>query len=291
MNCLMYLRKLGRFLVEILVEIFTRPHTPLHRPKISILIPFSSKDPIRRRNFRWLLRYYKCALPRAEVIVGHSHSKIFCKGEALNDAVKRATGKVFVILDADAYLDPKVIEKCADRILEEQSYGVPLWYVPYRYLYRLTEEASNALRNHNPCEAPVVKVPLPYQVENAGHSLRYGHMYGAMAMIFPAVAFEIIGCFDERFKGWGGEDVALLRMLDTLFGKHKTTKNSILHLWHPYIGNNYQTRRWDGQEKGSPNTKLNMRYNKATRSPLQMGWLAQEAMAYKKSKNKFGSSK
>lgn len=282
MNCLMYLRKLGRFLVEILIEIFIRATPP--QPKISLLIPFSSKDPIRKKNFRWLLKYWKCALPDAQIVVGHSRSKIFCKGAALNDAARRAKGKVFVILDADAYLDPQVINRCADRIIEEQAYGNNLWYVPYRYLYRLTKDASDRLREYEPCDAPVLPIPSPEDVENAGHSLRYGHMYGAMIMMFPAVAYQIIGCFDERFKGWGGEDIALLRMLDTLFGKHKTTRNPIFHLWHPYIGHNYQTRRWDGQGKGSPNTKLNMRYNKATRSPLQMGWIAQEAVAYRKDK-------
>lgn len=285
MNCLMYLRKLKVFLVEVFFKIFEMFFSHPH-PKISILIPFSSKDPIRKRNFKWLLAYWRCSLPNAEVIVGHSYSKIFCKGEALNNAASRARGRVFVILDADAYLDPKVIERCANRIIEEQELGYNLWYVPYRSLYRLTKEASDRLREYEPCDAPILTIPPKEDVENAGHSLRYGHMYGAMIMIFPAVAFQLLGCFDERFKGWGGEDVALLRMLDTLFGKHKTTKNSIFHLWHPYIGGNYQSRRWNGQEKGSSNSKLNMRYHKATRSPSLMNQISNESRNYKHVKDR-----
>lgn len=240
-----------------------------HRPKISLLIPFSSKSRIRKHAFKWLLQYYRHQLPNAEIIVGHSHSKIFCKGRALNDAAKKATGRVLVILDADTYMSGKVIERCANRILQELENN--LWYVPYRYLYRLNKRITDQIIFSDPSNPLCIPSPPPPEfLDDKGNKSMYGHRYGAMVMIFPREALDTLGCFDERFKGWGGEDIALLRALDTLYGKHKTTDNDILHLWHPFIGGNYQTRTWEGQKHGSANNKLANEYNRATRNPAAM---------------------
>ncbi len=263
MSYSMYLKKLRHFFRK------------KERPKISLLIPFSSTDPLRKRNFKWLLEYWKCQLPEAEIIIGKSNSKIFCKGEALNNAVRKSTGKVLVILDADAYLSGKVIDRCATRILEELDNH--LWYVPYRRLYRLNKSVTRLITDSDPCNTWMPIHPVePKWIENAGHSIKYGNRYGAMIMMFPREAYYTIGKFDERFKGWGGEDVALLRALDTLYGKHKTTDNDIFHLWHPFIGANYQNRRWKGQDHGSVNANLANRYHHATRHPTEMRALVKE---------------
>lgn len=254
---------------------FHRMKRKHHVPKISLLIPFSSKDPLRLRSLEWLLEYWKHELPHAEIIIGRSRSKIFCKGEALNNAFKKSKGKVVVIMDADAYIPGTIIDRCADRIIEEEKHH--LWYVPYRNLYRLKRDITELILESPPsCPLRLPSPPPLDWVENNGHRSKYGHRYGAMCMMFPREAIHVLGCFDERFKGWGGEDVALLRALDTLFGKHKTTNNDILHLWHPFIGENYKTRKWVGQANPSSNDKLANKYNKATRHPSKMRKLVDE---------------
>lgn len=275
----MCLKKLKAFFLSIL----SGKYKKREQPKISLLIPFSSKDPYRRKSFKWLLEYWNNELPEAEIIIGHSNSKVFCKGEALNNAYKKSTGKVLVILDADAYLPGKIIDKCASKILRELDNH--LWYVPYRNLYRLKKEITGVVLSSNPLDPIRFFSPPPLQhVEDNGDRSKYGHRYGAMIMMFPRQAIETLGCFDERFKGWGGEDVALLRALDTLYGKHKTTKNDILHLWHPFIGNNYKTKMWKGQTSANPNSELANKYNIATRHPGRMRKLIDEGCEYKKNK-------
>lgn len=230
------------------------------------------------------MEYWKHELPDAEFIIGHSKSRVFCKGEALNDAFSRSTGKVILILDADAYMNGAVIERCADRILEEIDNH--LWYVPYRWLYRLDKEITEELIESDPLNPmPVPCCPPPSDIiDNHGHTSKYGHRYGAMAMMFPREAIELLGCFDERFKGWGGEDVALLRALDTLWGKHKTVNEPIFHLWHPYLGTGYKDRRWAGQKHGSVNSKLANEYHKATRHPSAMRALVDKGCKHKHKK-------
>ncbi len=257
-------RKLRKFFLE-LIEIFF-----IHkRPKISLLIPFSTNDPYRQINFEWLQEYWRHELPHAEIVIGECRSEIFCKAEALNDAVAKSTGKVLVILDADAYLDGKNIEECADRILENLHNR--LWYVPYRRLYRLNMGATMMVTESNPKHPFRFRHHVPDRyIENAGHTIHYGHRYGAMCMIFHRKAHKIIGGFDEQFRGWGGEDVCLLRALDTVYGKHKTLNKNIFHFWHPFIGKTYEERKWEGQESGGSNWVRSKRYGIAYRNPSMM---------------------
>jgi len=260
--------------------LFGRKRKRKRRPKISLLIPFTSKDHKRIASLKWLLIYWKYELPDAEIVIGESYRSPFCKGEALNNAVKKSRGKVLVILDADAYLSGEVINHCADRILEEKEHH--LWYVPYRRLYRLQEGITKRILHsdpRNPLKLP--SPPPPEYVEGDGKHSKYGHRYGAMIMMFPREALDAIGgYFDERFQGWGGEDVALLRALDTLYGKHKTTRNDIYHLWHPVIGDSYKTRKWRDQKYSQVNSNLANAYNRATRRPTEMEALVLNGVKY-----------
>lgn len=251
------------------------------KPKISILIPFSSKDPVRIAHFKWLLKYWKYELPDAEVIIGISKSKVFCKGEALNNAAKQSRGKVLVIMDADAYIPGEVIDRCADKILEELDNH--LWLIPYRHLYRLRKDITELIIESDPANPLRIPQHPPKELtENNRDISKYGHRFGAMCQMFPREAYNVLGCFDERFQGWGGEDIALVRALDTLWGKHKTTKNDILHLWHPYIGWDYNSRRWPGQKSAGGNSELANAYNRATRHPSKMRRLVDEGCKFKR---------
>lgn len=263
-------------------KIFSQKEVEKPRPKISLLIPFSSTSTIRDKTFKWLLQYWKYELPEAEIVVGRSHSKVFCKAEALNDAASRATGKVLVLLDADAYLYGSVIDRCADRILEELGHGNHLWYVPYRHLYRLKKFISRSIINSDPANPlRIPSPPPPEYIQGKKHENMYAHRYGAMIMIFPREALDTLGCFDERFIGWGGEDVCLLRALDTLWGKHKTTKNDVLHLWHPFIGSDYVTKKWEGQDSPNANNKISKKYHLASRHPSLMRKLVDEGCEFR----------
>lgn len=271
----MFFRRLERF--------FLRRRFEVKRPKISLIIPFSSKDPIRQATFDWLLDYWRQELPHAEIVVGKSRSKIFNKAEAFNKAIRKSTGRVLVLLDADAYISGRTLEKCADDILE--NIHNHLWFVPYRHLFRLNQIVTEAIILSDPCDPFRLSCPPPDEfLFDHQDRAKYGHRYGAMCMIIPREAYNELGGFDERFRGWGGEDVAILRALDTLYGKHKTKKGCIFHLWHPIIGHDWKTRRWEGQEHNNPNEKLAYEYHKATRHPSKMRKILDDAQRHKRRK-------
>lgn len=51
-------------------------------------------------------------------------------------------------------------------------------------------------------------------------------------IVVPRQAWRTLGGFDERFTGWGGEDVAFARAARTLVGVDRLA-GQIWHLWHP----------------------------------------------------------
>jgi hypothetical protein len=248
-------------------------------PQISLLVPFRPDRHQRHRLvvWRWLRRYWQRQLPEAEIIMGRSKGKVFSKTEAVNHAARKAHGRIFVILDSDCYIDAAVIRRCADDIEESQRRGHPLWFIPYRALYRLTEEKTMWLLKRKPGRRIQVTSPPPDDEVESTLGSMHGRRYGALIQIVSRDAFELVNGMDPRFRGWGGEDVSFARAVDTLYGEHKTTDNDVLHMWHEKIGSTYFNRKWGGQDKAEPNKHLATRYSKATGDRDRMRALVDEA--------------
>ena len=254
---------------------------------ITVIIPFrrSEKFPRQRRNFKWVKKYIKCHLPWAQVVVGHDvrTDLPFSKAAAVNEGVRRAYGDVFVILDADGYIAIDAILYCTKKIRQARERGHRLWYIPYRQFYRLTDRASRRVINSQPCfPYKYPTPPHPCDVQNTSGS-GHGHWFGALVQIVPREAFDACGGWDERFRGWGGEDHSAMRMTDTLYWHHKTLPGQVLHLWHPMMGRDgletwveWNDRLWDNQETPGLNGRLAGRYSRANGDPVRMRALVDE---------------
>ena len=245
------------------------------RVEISLLVPFRADDEGRQRNWDWLRRYWESALPEAEIVIGHDRKKHlpFSKTAAVNNAAKRAKGKYFVILDADAYLDPESIRECVRRMKRAERRGHRLWFIPYRRLWRLTPESTEFLLSTDP---ECLRVYFsPHDCEDSTGSL-HGRRFGAMCQVMPREAFYAAGGMDTRFRGWGGEDVSFVRAVDTMWAKHKTTDYDIFHLFHSKIGHDWRDRAWKGQTSRRVNEQLATRYDAAAYQTDAMTALVQE---------------
>lgn len=266
---------------------------------ISILVPFHCPDEHNQRakNWHWLKKYWECHLPGAEIIVGKD--KIakefdlpFSKSAAVNDAASRASGDIYVIVDADGYIDSKAVLVAAEKIRKARKKGHRLWFVPYRWFYRLTEECSKKLLHSKPCHPHKFSTPPPLCCVQSTEGSQHGHWYGAGIQIMPAEAFWEVGGWDERFRGWGGEDHAAMRAMDTLYWRHKTLPVQFLHVWHPMISpqglsNNlvdWRERMWAGQGRSGANDKLSGRYYGAHGDQIRMRKLVDEWLKERESK-------
>lgn len=249
---------------------------------ISLLVPFNSKEEIRIRTWEWLKEYWKHELPGVQIVIGHDHAEDlpFSKTTAVNDAAQRADGDIFVILDSDGYLPGSVIHHCAEEIREARKNDFPLWFVPYRNFFRLNQETSTKVLESSP-EDPLRPLcpPPPEQIDRIEVKSSHGHWYGALIQIMPREAFELVGGMDPRFRNWGSEDISFMRAVDCLYGKHKTTKNCVFHLWHPRIGFTYLTRTWGEKYPPRRNELLGNRYRLAVGDRQRMADLVAEGFA------------
>ena len=238
------------------------------RNTISLLVPFHSDRAEREANWHWLHDYWRHRLPDAELIVQDNLEVPFCKTAAVNAAFKRSHGDVIVIVDADCFIDSQVIEQCAARIREARAAGRTAWFIPYRRFYRLTKDATGVLAASDP-KGPFPPDQLEYERQ---HDPATGHHYAALIQILPREAFKTVGGMDERFKGWGGEDVSFMYAVDTLYGKHRTVDAPVYHLWHPFLRGRWKfTRQWFGQNAPEQNDQLATRYCDArgVRGPMR----------------------
>jgi hypothetical protein len=262
---------------------------------ISILVPFHIEDKTDQRaiNWNWLIKYWNHSLPGAEIIIGRDkeaedNSKSFSKSIAVNNAVSRAHGDIFVIIDADAYLEAESIIKCSNEIRLAKKKGYKLWFVPYRKLFRLTKEVSNKiLKSASKTPYIIPNPPLEKDFSNTGDFKgtpvsQIGHWYGAMIQIMSKEAFNFVGGWDQRFSGWGGEDHAAMVAMDTLYSPHKTIPGQVLHLWHPIMtpegveDNKGKLRMWANQTKPGTNNSLSGRYYYSRNNPKRMRSLVDE---------------
>lgn len=254
-------------------------HWPLsRRPTISLLIPYRDDGEQRARVWHWLQRYWACHFSwDAEIVVGRYNGVPFSKAAAVNEAARRARGKIFVVLDADCYIDYRVVREVVNRILVAQQEQKKLWFVPYRRLYRINQEGTQAVLDSDPHRNWWFPSPPPSKwIENPQQDSHYGHQWAALILILPAEAFWCVGGFDEKFAGWGGEDSSFMRAVDTLWALHENTDNDVFHLWHVRPGHNFLTRSWKGQRTTNVNARLAQRYNLASGDPVLMRALVEE---------------
>jgi hypothetical protein len=243
---------------------------------ITLLVPFRSDGDRRSQTWEWLRAYWQAWLPEAEIVEGHDGHFPFCKTAAANEAFRRSGGDVVVILDADCYIDSEVILSCARQIRSARRRGRRLWFIPYRHFYRLTDQASLLVLSSAPEDPYRFSSPPPADdtEESSGQSV--GHWFGALIQIMPREAFVAAGGMDERFAGWGGEDISFMNAVDTLYARHRTTRNQTLHLWHPHIGTVHLEREWEGQAEPGSNNPLTTRYQGAFGRPDRMRALTRE---------------
>lgn len=246
-------------------------------PQMSLLVPFRDDGEHRSRVWRWLRQYWRARGMSAEIIQGHDDSSPFSKAKAVNMAASLARGRVFVVLDADAYMAPWALEECANNIEQALRAGKHTWYMPYNHLYRLNKDYTTKLLKSNSEASPITATPPKTWLDPAPPgAFSNGHQYGAMAQIMPREAFYRVNGLHSSFSGWGSEDSSFLKSLDTLWGHHEVAENQILHLWHERIGHNWATRKWIGQNWETANSRLAQRHAMAYGELGAMQGLADE---------------
>jgi predicted glycosyltransferase involved in capsule biosynthesis len=192
-------------------------------------------------------------MPQVEICAGFDSSELFCRSKALNKAARKATGEIFIVIDADVIFNPDLIEKIASAI------HLYPWIIPYQKAVLLTKNATHRL----------IKEGLPAQIRIKKEDIERSYLgKGQLMNVMKRECFEAVYGHDERFKGWGLEDFAFRIALDTIVGQHFSMDGDIYHLWHPRAKRNHR--------HASKNKSLYLRYLKAADDVIEMKKLIKE---------------
>jgi predicted glycosyltransferase involved in capsule biosynthesis len=221
--------------------------------KFSLLVPRKADHGIRDHHWSLVKKRYQKLMPEVEICTGHDNSKLFCRSKAVNEAAKKATGNIMIIVDADVIFEPELLEKIAAVI------HLHPWIIPYKTGIFLTKEATNRF----------IKKGLPAKVKIKAEDIERSYLgKGQLINVMKRECFEAVQGMDERFSGWGLEDFAFRVALDTICGKHFNMDQNVYHLWHPRAKRNHIN--------ASNNKNLYLRYLEAEDDVIKMNKLISE---------------
>jgi hypothetical protein len=184
-----------------------------------------------------MLKRWQHFYPKAQFCIASDDGvDPFNKSLAVNNAAKSATGDVFLILDADSWVEPRFIHEAVNAIV----YRKAPWVVPIRKNFRLKADVSERLMALDPT-GPLPPIQLR-DAETSGPVVGFLH-------IMPRKAFEAVGGMDERIRGWGGEDTAFVRAMTVVNGAPLRLPGTVVCLWHDRPRDRHKNRIWVGQNR------------------------------------------
>lgn len=240
--------------------------TPHAEQRVSILVPFRPEkgDVDRAKAWKWVERWWRDNVPDVEIVIGtDSGEEPFSKTEAVNNAYFKSTGDVFVVADADSFMEPEPLAN-AIRVARQSGRLV----VPWRQVLRLSKDDTKAQmrRRKNVIERTNELFDRCYQTptpETAG-----------TLFVIRRDAFERVQGMDPRFRGWGHEDVAFARACHTILGPTMYGPDDAISLYHPRP-EGPTGRVWD-HDDGNRNLPLAQAYVLAYEHPWKMQQLVDE---------------
>lgn len=195
---------------------------------ISILIPYTSDNELREKNWNWIKNRYELLMPDAEICIGESYKQPYSRSESINNAAKKATREIFLITDADIVFDINDLYRCLDML---KTYK---WIIPYSKLIKFNRVFTREILSYD-SSFYIHSIELSESNSNiffdSSTNSRY-QVIGGICIIRREHFYEC-GGFDERFRGWGGEDDAFSRIVKYLYKEiGRPLDMTVYHLFH-----------------------------------------------------------
>lgn len=209
---------------------------------VSILVPFTAEkgDEWRTRTWNWVEARWRATVPNAEIVVGVDPGTPpgpYSKTAAVNDAYHKARGDVFVIADADAWLEPDALYRAVDVARKTNKL-----VVPWKFVLRLDEANTQAVLKMDPTTPFEVTAEMRDTAFNGPDPMSAGTV-----LVISRAGFEAVEGMDPRFRGWGMEDVAFGRACNALLGPTVYGYEEVISLYHPRPSENVRGRVWEGE--------------------------------------------
>jgi GT2 family glycosyltransferase len=210
---------------------------------LSYLLTYRESDRVDRRAnllavLDWLAQWPKTevivveqdAVPRLDPSSALRNGSAFAynpgafnKAWGFNVAARLARGPLLALADADVIV-PRALPEAARRCRRGQAVK------PYRSIVDLSPEETKRVRSGEWSFAPRRAPDAPPNREGKGETV----VFGGGSFIIHRQTYFALGGFDERFRGWGGEDDAMTRKLERAgVALSEIGDEPALHLWHP----------------------------------------------------------
>lgn len=182
---------------------------------VSFLIPYQESDQWRSKAKDAVIRMILNNFPSAEVLVSDEQEGKFCKPKLVNDLFKKSRNAMICVLDADCLPSHQALKQAFE--LAKQG----TWVVPHTEVHRLSAKATELYYKTGEIKSTDL-ARSPYE-----------GIAGGGCFVMNRWQYEKVGGMDERFTGWGGEDLAFGYAADAILGKHIRLAPPLVHLWHP----------------------------------------------------------
>lgn len=221
------------------------PPTPKPDAKVSVLVPYTEE---RVDVWRWVRARWEAHHPSWEIVDVECVGQ-WCKGDTVAQAAEWATADVFVVADADSFVDPATMNEAVRLV----GSGEAAWVVPHHNVYRLDEKTTARLLKQEPTADPEQRNASLAQAPYKG-------AHGGGMVVLTREALQTVP-MDPRFVGYGGEDLAWGEALETLLGPYTRLDADFVHLWHQPL---------NGRRKSTDTLELRRKYREAFGVPRLM---------------------
>lgn len=198
-----------------------------------ILVPRRAGVPERDAIWEWCKARWQRLLPDVPIIEGHHEEDEgpFNRSMAINRAAAAAGDwDVALVIDADVFIRESQVKE-ALRLAAET--GKVTWaHLRWRGLD--AEWTRRSVADRTDFGPEIDRVDMDILVE------RTNPISWSCCIAIPRPVFDDLGGFDERFRGWGYEDMAFQSVIVGLYGYNRVTQvpgtdtpADVFHMWHP----------------------------------------------------------
>lgn len=194
---------------------------------VRFLVPWRSDDEYRDKLWDYCRARWERDFPGIPIVMGESPPGPFNRSAAINDAAE-GEWDIAVVLDADVMCK-------AEQVHEAITAAWGMGHLTFAFdEYRgLTPHMTAKVLSDEPVRnqwSPQPQWQAP-EVWNKGVRFR-STIHESSVVVVPRELWDELDGFDERFVGWGQEDVAFAQAARVIGGETHRIPGPVWHLWH-----------------------------------------------------------